>query len=75
MSLKGTVLVLQILAGLLIALGVGGVISHTLAPRMVSILGVVLPSSILAFSVVGVGVYYWLRASRLKQKVARGSLQ
>jgi len=74
MSLKGTVIFLQILAGLLIALGLGGVISHSIAPRMVAIFGVILPSSVLGLSVVGIGIYYWIRASRLKQKVARGNL-
>lgn len=73
MSLKSTALFLQVLASILVCMGLSAFIAHLISPRMVSIFGQVVPSYVVAISVISVGAYYWLRASRLKQRVAKGN--
>jgi hypothetical protein len=73
MSLKTTAFFLQVLATLLIGMGLSALIAHLVSPRMVAIFGQVIPSYVVALSVISVGAYYWLRASRLKQRVAQGN--
>jgi hypothetical protein len=73
MSPKGSILFLQIMSGGVIALGLLGLASGVIAPRMVGLFGARVPVALIALMVLGLGVYYWNRAERLKAKVLSGN--
>lgn len=73
MSPKGSILFLQVMSGGIIALGVLGLLSGVVAPRMVGLFGARVPVALIAMIVLGLGVYYWNRASRLRAKVTSGN--
>jgi hypothetical protein len=73
MSLNGTILFLRIISGGIIGLGVLGLLSGLFAPRMVGLFGTRVPVALIAMIVMGLGVYYWNRTTRLKEKVLTGN--
>jgi len=74
MSLKSTVICLQVLAGLIFVMGLVGLVIGILSPRMFAVFGVLVPSTVCAAVFLGIGAYYWVRASKLKQRVMSGNV-
>lgn len=74
MSPKGAVVFLQVMSGLIVGLGTLGMLAALIAPRMVAVFGVQVPLALVAMMIMGVGAYYWNRASKLKAKVISGNV-